>query len=667
MDTAAVGHWQRPEPGGPTVGRRGVGRVPSAAARRRPWRWQSTGVANMGSLPVRTRMEQNAAMALLDSKRFTNWLEVRMHALSSTDADILVKVFRDYFRQVRGRLGIIAIMIAIISATTAGVALLVKDIVSVIFVDRDSVLFIYLVVGSVILFTARGLSTYYQTILSARISNQVIADAQRRLFAHVLKQQMSTFTKYSSDSLLMRFNQGASGFGSIFTTVLISGTRDAAQVVSLLAVMIYLDPLLTFLCLIVGPPVYYGVVMLLGKIKGLMEQELLGYSELNKRVRETVQGITVIKSFNLESTVRSSSGHVIDGLRHRMDRIAALQAAPLPLLEVAGGLGVSIAILYAGIRVYGGDYDPGTFVSFLTSMLLAADPARRLSQVRLGLKTSFEAIRMVYDLLEDDVPEQNGTNRLEDYRATLASGAAVRPPEIEFRNVSFSYAEQSPVLTDFSLQIAPGELVALVGPSGAGKSTVFKLLLKFYQPNAGRISIDGLDLAELETAALRDVIAYVGQSNFIFGGTIRDNLTLMDPSISQEQIEAACAQVGLETFISSLPQGYDTDVGELGALISGGQAQRLNLARALIKNSPVLLLDEITSALDAENEHKARQIIKEMAHSKTILVIAHRLSTVRDADRIILIGDGRIVGTGQHEELLENNSYYKRIVSLQLV
>jgi len=342
--------------------------------------------------------------------------------------------------------------------------------------------------------------------------------------------------------------------------------------------------------------------------------------------------------------------------------MASLQAAPIPLLDTVGGIAVSLAILYAGSRMVSGAYDAGTFMSFLTALLLAADPARRLSQMRVKLRRSFMGVQMVFDLLNDDDSEPTGAKALPG-RAEEAGAAFV--PAIAFRDVAFSYNDDARVLNGLDLAVAPGEMVALVGPSGAGKSTLFKLLLKFHAPDAGRVEIFGNDIADLDNAALRNAISFVGQSNFIFAGSLRDNLGLRNEAISEARIEEACRAVGLHDDNAALPNGYDTDVGELGTLISGGQAQRLNMARAIIKDAPILLLDEVTSSLDAENEQLIKEYIRAQAQHKTVLVIAHRLSTVKEADRIALVQDGRIAAQGRHDELAATNAYYEKIVALQ--
>ncbi|RIA56042.1 ABC transporter ATP-binding protein [Dichotomicrobium thermohalophilum] len=590
--------------------------------------------------------------------RIANWIE----QIREGDVELFLQIFREYFHRFWKRYVLIFMLIGIASAATAVTAWLVKDVVNEVFVDRNAEMLIPLVLMVLAIFTARGFSIFLQMVLSQRISNAMVADIQKRLIRHVLTQRLDFFSQNGSDTLLMRFNQGAQAFNQILNLVLVNGLRDFATLIGLIIVMLIQDPILALVSFTVAPAAFYGVSVLLKKMKDISKEELAGFADLNRLVRETVQGISIVKAYNLEGAQRNSSANVIEGIRQRRDRMAALQAAPSPLLDTVTGTAVSLAILYAGFRMMSDSYDAGTFMSFLTALLMATDPARKLSQMRVKLRRSFMAVQMVFDLLNKDQSEANGTKLLP---GPLMEEGAAETPAIAFQSVNFSYNNKTPVLKGLDLEVAPGEMVALVGPSGAGKSTLFKLLLKFHAPDAGRVELFGNDVAELDNAALRGAISFVGQSNFIFAGSIRDNLSLRNHAVSQDQIEAACRAVGLHDDIAALPKGYDTDVGELGTLISGGQAQRLNMARAIIKDAPILLLDEVTSALDAENEQLIKDYIRAQAQHKTVLVIAHRLSTVKEADRIALVQDGRIAAQGRHDELAATNSYYEKIVALQ--
>ncbi len=579
------------------------------------------------------------------------------------DFRLFLSIFKSYFQLYKYKYGLILILIAISSSATATAAWLVRDVVNDFFVKKQGEFLIPLFLAIVGLFIAKGASSYWQSVLSARIANDTVARTQKRMFAHILGQRVRFFERYTSDDLTMRVNMGAMSFGSILNLVVLNGARDAATVVSLLFVMIAQDWSLTLICLLAVPIVFLSITRLLKRIKVLMRQEMLSVAELNKNVREVVQGVRVIKSYNLEPIIESEAGGVIERIKDRANRVSALQAAPVPIIDSVGGVGIGLTILYAGYRSIYDNYDPGTFLSFITALLLALDPARRLSQLRISLITSLVGVGMVHALLDDNDPDEEETTAPQSaLHATPEGGMA-----IAMRDIRFAYEDGAEVLKGLSLDIKPGDMIAFVGPSGAGKSTVFSLLLRFHCHQSGQILVGGKAIETIPVTALRDMISYVGQSNFIFSGTIRENLTLRRADVPEERLDEACRQVGLKGYIAGLPLGLDTDVGELGALISGGQAQRLNIARAIIKDAPILLFDEVTSALDADNEELIRGYMHSQAGRKTILVIAHRISTVRQADKIALIEGGTVKALGTHQDLMRGSEYYERVATLQLI
>ncbi len=598
------------------------------------------------------------------------WADVisnRVEQVKSGDIELFLRIFNEYFYRFRTTFFFIILLILISAASAAAPVWLIKGIINNIFINKESYWVFPLFLLIVGVFVVKGASTYMQTVLSSQISNAMVADVQKRMYAHILEQRILFFDKKSSDELTMRFNQGAQGFNSILTTVLVAGARDTATLTFFLATMLYLDPVLTLLTFTVAPLVFIGVNILMKKLKDIIKEELEGFAILNKYVRETVQGISVVKSFNLEMPLKSQMQDVIVGLEERKNKIARLQAAPVPLLDTLGGVAVGLAILYAGSRTVTGTYDSQNFVAFALALILAAEHGRRISQLPVKLKSALVAVNMVFSLLNDNKAEKSGTEKLDIQELesqNKMNGASVQPL-IQFENVGFSYNNTTPVLSGFSLDVNPGEMVALVGPSGAGKSTVLKLLLKLYEANEGRILINGLDQKDINLTSLRDSMSFVGQSNFIFTGSIKDNLTLRNDDIEQSVIENACKQVGMHDYIMNMPQQYNTSVGELGSMISGGQAQRLNMARAIIKDAPILLLDEVTSALDADNEQLIKDYVQSQIGRKTIFVIAHRLSTIKDATKIALVDKGQVVDVAPHEQLLATNDYYERIVALQ--
>ena len=582
------------------------------------------------------------------------------------DFNVFVSIFRDYFPAYKYKYALIFFLIAVASAATAAAAWLVRDVVNGLFLTKEGSMLIPIFLLVLFAFLLKGLSTYGQSVLSARIANDMVAKTQERMISHVLMQQAGFFDRYSSDELIMRISLGAGAFGAILNRVILAGARDAATVFSLAVVMVSQDVILTLICLIAVPPTFFFITLLLKSIKHLMQQEMQSIAELNKHVREAVQGVKVIKSYNLEPVIKSEVDAVIESIKDRSNKVAALENAPVPIIDSLGGVAVGLTILYAGYRTIYGTYDPGTFMSFITAMLLAMDPARRLSQLRVTLKTSLVGVAMVHELLQDNTPEiEAPTRQSNGYARALPSMEGGLG--IEMEDVTFGYAPGVNVLESFSLAVKPGDMVALIGPSGAGKSTVFSLLLRFHRHQEGRILVGGRDIKDMPVTEIRDLIAYVGQSNFIFSGSIRDNLTLRRRGVSDDAVFAACKTVGLHDHVMKLPRGYDTLVGELGSLISGGQAQRLNIARAIIKDAPILLFDEVTSALDAENEELVREYMHGQAGKKSIIVIAHRLSTIRQADRIALIQEGRVEAFGTHHDLIRGNDYYGKVAGLQLI
>ena len=597
-------------------------------------------------------------MAILNRSSFSLF-----NIFGDSDFRVFLSIFRSYFPLYKYKYGLIFLLIVVAANATAAAAWLVRDVVNDFFVKKQGEFLIPLFLLIVGLFIAKGASSYWQAVLSARIANDMVARTQERIFAHILSQRVRFFERYSSDDLNMRVNMGATAVGNILNQTVLNGARDGATVISLLAVMMAQDLTLTLICLLAVPIVFLGITRLLKRIKDLMQQEMLSVAELNKHVREAVQGIKVIKAYNLEPVISSEVNAVIESIKDRSNRVSALQTAPVPIIDTVGGAGIGLTILYAGYRSIYSGYDPGTFLSFITALLLALDPARRLSQLRVSLKASLVGVGMVHSLLDDNEPDQE-EGASPRAPALAASGTGM---PITFEKVCFAYADGADVLKDFSLDIRPGEMIALVGPSGAGKSTVLSLLMRFHRQQSGRILVGGRPAETFPTPALRGLIAYVGQSNFIFSGTIRDNLTLRHAGISQQTINEACKAVGLGSYIEGLPKGYDTDVGELGSLISGGQAQRLNIARAIIKDAPILLFDEVTSALDADNEELIRAYMHAQAGKKTILVIAHRISTVRQAHRIALIEGGGVKAVGTHHDLMRGSTYYERVAALQLI
>ncbi|MEL6423223.1 MAG: ABC transporter ATP-binding protein, partial [Pseudomonadota bacterium] len=384
--------------------------------------------------------------------------------------------------------------------------------------------------------------------------------------------------------------------------------------------------------------------------------EFLSLSQIVEAMQETAQGIRVVKAFNLEDRMRARMHTAISGVEERANRIAHLSARTSPLMETLGGFAIAGVILVSSWMIIEGGQTPGAFMAFLTALLLAYEPAKRLARLQVNMEAGLIGVRLMFKLIDRPV------------RLTNAPDARPLPVEhgdIRFANVDFAYEPDRPVLRGLDLHIPAGTSCALVGPSGGGKSTIMALLLRLYDVDDGSILLDGQPLAARTLQSLRDGIAFVGQDTFLFSGTVRENLTAGAPDASDAAVIAAAKDANAHAFISALADGYDTKLGENGADLSGGQRQRLAIARALLKNAPIVLLDEATSALDSEAERLVKSALERLLAGRTSVVIAHRLSTIRSADKICVISEGRVAEEGTHATLLDTGRIYRKLHDLQ--
>jgi ATP-binding cassette subfamily B protein len=426
--------------------------------------------------------------------------------------------------------------------------------------------------------------------------------------------------------------------------------------VGLIAVMVIQDPLLSIIILIAGPIAALLVRQMGHFIKKGAQVEAATTAVTIGIVRETSQGARIIKSFQLEDMLRSHMFAAVKTMEDTTNKIAKVRAGVNPLIEVLGGLSVAGVIAYAGWQTTLGVETPGQIFAFITALLLAADPARRLARFHLQMRAHVVNVELMFEILDTPVAES---------KESLGSPLRVGKGQVRFDRVSFAYSPGKPVLRDISFAAEGGEMTALVGPSGGGKTTIFSLLQGFWRPDTGNILIDGQSIDATALASWRRNIALVSQDVFLFEGTIRDNIIAARPDASEDQLRTATRAAYADEFIQELPSGYDTSVGELGNMLSGGQRQRISIARAFLKDAPILLLDEPTSALDSEAEQKIQEALAELMHGRTTIVIAHRFATVLRAQRIYVIDGGLVVESGTHKDLLSRGDRYARLYKLQ--
>lgn len=570
-------------------------------------------------------------------------------------ASLLIRLIAENAWEHRWRYAVAIALMATVAATAAAIALTIEQVTEEVFFERRPE-YVLLVAGWVaVIFFVRGAAMFGQSLLLARIGNRIVAGLQQRIYAHVLRQGIGFFATEGSGELATRITHNA---GAARTALNLLATRlgvDLLTALSLLGVMFYQDWQMSLVALVVLPAILGGVSLLLARVKRLARGEVVMYARILSAMNETVAGARVVKAFNLEGPMRQRMDRAVRGVRGRADRIALMKSTVSPLMEATAGIAAASVILYGGWRVINHGLEVGTFFSFLTALLMLGDPARRLAALSVAMRQHLVGVQFIYDVLDREV--------------TLTERADARPLDvsrgaIRFEAVRFAYGEE-PALNGLDLAAAGGRVTALVGPSGAGKSTVLALLERFYDPDAGRITIDGQDLRDVTLASLRASMALVTQETFLFDATVSENIAFGREEASRAEIEAAAQQANAHDFIARLEQGYETPVGEGGSRLSGGQRQRIAIARAMLRDAPILLLDEATSALDAETEERVQQALSRLMRGRTTLVIAHRLATVRQADQICVLEDGRVVERGTHDSLVAERGLYARLADLQ--
>ncbi len=570
---------------------------------------------------------------------------------------LLKRVIAENGREYRWTYAFTILCLLLVAGTTAFSAWIMRDVINEIFYRRREDL-IWLICGAVFAaFLIRGLASYMQAILLQRIGNDIVARYQKRVFAKLLDLGVNFFSDARSGALAARINQNIGGIRDILSVTVTSVARDLVSLVGLVGVMVSQDWLLSLIALLIAPPLILSVVYVSRRIRGVVHETVLLNSHVIGTMQEVAQGITVVKAFTMENQLSSRIGGLIDRAHERADKLASISERVTPLSDILAGLAIAGVIAYGGVRAINADQPPGSVLSFITALMLAYEPAKRLARLQVNLERAMVNARMIYELLDMDVRQSDvpGASKLE-----------VSAGRIEFDRVDFAYHEGNPVLHELSFVAEPGKTTAIVGASGAGKSTVIGLLQRFYDPAGGMIAIDGQDIGQVTKASLRGAIAYVSQQPYLFEGSIRDNIRYGRPDATDAETEEAARLANAEDFVLAQPQGYDTPVGENGVTLSGGQRQRLSIARAIVRNAPILLLDEATSALDNDSEKLVQDALDRVMKGRTTIVIAHRLSTVVDADKIIVMEAGRVVETGIHSSLIrKKGGIYARFYALQ--
>ena len=511
--------------------------------------------------------------------------------------------------------------------------------------------------GIVLLFVVRGIFSYSTNYLMSWISTKLVVNLRRELFAKVLSQPVHYFHEQSSSKLISRIVMDVDNVNEAATNMLVTLMRESLTIVALLAYLLYLDWKLTLLTLITAPLIAYIIKAFSARLRRASRDGLESYRQMSYAIEETVEAQKVIKIFGGHAQQTDKFTQATDNFRRSKMRWAIAAAAITPITHLAASVAVAIIIFSAMSQTTGqAGSSPGGFISFITAMLLLISPLKQLTSISPTIQRGLAGCESIFGILDTPSEPDPGQHALGDARGI-----------IDFEQVSFSYPNaERPALHNITFHASAGQTVALVGASGGGKTTISALIPHFYSPTSGRILIDGIDIQDITLASLRHNIALVSQDVVLFNDTVEANIAFgtRDTSTREEVIAAAQAANAWD-FIQQLPEGLDTPIGEKGARLSGGQRQRIAIARALLKNAPILILDEATSALDTESERQVQAALATLMKNRTTLVIAHRLSTIEHADQILALDQGRIVERGTHAELLARGGYYASLTRLQ--
>jgi ATP-binding cassette subfamily B protein len=547
-------------------------------------------------------------------------------------------------------------LMAVSAATTAGSAYLLGQVINQAYVDKNVRGIAILSGVTVVIFIIKGAATYGHQVILSKISNAILANNQRQLFSKLMSESIAFFSERHSSEFLARLTAGANSVTQVLSLLINAVGRDVLSLVGLVIVMLMQDPYMALLGFAVAPPAMLVLRKLVKRIKGLAHAQFTGTADIMETMQESLQGIRTVKAFTLEQTMRERIDASITAVEQNANKMARVSNRSSPLMETLGGLAVAGGLMYGGYSVVALGATPGQFFSFLTAFLLAYEPAKRLARLNIELNSSLIGARKLLEIVDSPASEPD-----DDDKPALKLIDA----RVELRDGTFAYRPNEPVLNRMSFVAEPGKVTALVGPSGGGKSTVLALLLRFYEATGGDILIDGQAISSVSRKSLRQQTAYVGQDVYLFRDTIGANIAFGKVGASQTEIVAAAKAACAHEFIMSFPLGYDTPVGEHGTQLSGGQRQRVAVARALVKNAPIILLDEATAALDSESEKQVQEAIEHLCQNRTTIVIAHRLHTIMHADAILVVEGGEIVERGRHDDLLRRGGRYASFFRLQ--
>ena len=575
---------------------------------------------------------------------------------NNSTAALMSRLARESIRPYVGWIVAAIICMALVAAATAASAWLMKPVINDVFFAKNETLLWIIAAAVFITFAIKGLANYGQSVLMSYVGQRIITDTQHRLYAHLTRMELGFFHDNPTGNLISRFTIDINMMRATVSNALTGLGKDFLSLIGLVGVMFWQDWQLGLIAFVVFPVAVIPIARLGKRMRKVTVNTQEEMGQFTTLLEQTFQGARVVKSYGMEEYEKSRVRAIAERVFSLVFKAARVRSLASPIMESLGGVAITLVITYGGFRVIHDNMDPGSFFSFITALLLAYEPMKRLANLNATLQEGLAGAQRLFQLLDREPTIQEKPN---------AKALAITGGGIKLKDLQFSYVTGQAALADMSFDVPAGKTVALVGPSGAGKSTILNLIPRFYDVDNGRIAIDGTDVQDVTFESLRGAMALVSQEITLFDDTIRANIAYGRPDASEDEIIKAAKNAAAHDFIMEMPVGYDTYVGERGTKVSGGQRQRLAIARAMLKNAPILLLDEATSALDTESERHVQSALTELMHGRTTLVIAHRLSTVMDADLIHVINQGKLVESGSHTELIAQDGIYARLYQLQ--
>ena len=571
---------------------------------------------------------------------------------------ILLRLFNNYIKKHFFKILIALLLSFGVAGGTAAIAWLLDPAVKKIFVEQDKSMMLLIPAAIVLAFSIKGLSLFFARTILIRLANEVVRVLQVQLSACVLKSDIHTIESKHSGKYISHFLYDVSLVSQLVGNGTLNLMKDSLTLIVLVGLMFYQNWKLALFAMIMMPLAAIVAKTLGRRLGKITSESAKVIGNLTAFLSEMIKATRMIKIYQREEFELDKSKKIMNEHMNKQNKIGFVMIRATPIMEILTGVMIAGFIYYTGLMVSSGEIEINNFFSFLTAMMLAYQPIRSLATINMLFYQGAAGAERVFAILDTEPHIKV---------STTSKDLIINKGDVEFKNVSFSYPDtKDAAINKVNILVAGGSTAALVGHSGAGKSTIINLIPRFYDPGQGEIFIDGQNIRNISLTSLRKNISLVSQDIILFDDTVRSNIAYANLEASDDQIKKACEFAAADEFIQRLSQSYETIIGENGIRLSGGQKQRISIARAILKDAPIILLDEATSSLDADSEEKVQNAIMNLTKNKTTLVIAHRLSTIKRANKIIVVNQGKIVDTGTHNDLLINSNIYKNLYSKQL-